>query len=197
MVDQALFDFAVPDELLQEAVAKHGADEAIADLNLMPGTGEGKSPPLLGVLRKCGWAPLVLLTAAAIVPGTFGNGIAIIGMNLEHSFHIHNTALASVAFVAQVSQLLWAVPLAVLADRGSRKVVAASPCSSLPSSDRSWPSLPTCGPSPSSTWPPPSGRGSTTPCTTRTCPTSTRPRAGGASSAGTTSATRCPRPSAS
>ena len=29
------------------------------------------------------------------------------------------------AFVAQVSQLLWAVPLALWADRGSRKVVAA------------------------------------------------------------------------
>jgi ABC-type branched-subunit amino acid transport system ATPase component/sugar phosphate permease len=125
MVDQALFDFAVPDELLQEAVAQHGDPETIADLNVMPGTGEGKSPPLLGVLRQYGWAPLVLLTGAAMVPGTFGNGIAIIGKNLEHSFHIHNTALASVAFVAQVSQLLWAVPLAVLADRGSRKVVAA------------------------------------------------------------------------
>jgi len=127
MVDQAeaLFDFAVPDELLQEAVAKHADDQAVADIGLMPGTGEGKAPPLLDALRRGGWAPLVLLTAAALVPGSFGNGVAIIGKNLEHTFHIHNTALAATAFVAQVSQLLWAVPLAVLADRGSRKVVAA------------------------------------------------------------------------
>ena len=92
---------------------------------MMPGTGEGKAPPLIGILRKYGYAPLVLLTAAAMVPGTFGNGVAIIGKNLEASFHIHNTALAAVAFVAQVAQLLWAVPLALMADRGSRKLVAA------------------------------------------------------------------------
>ena len=36
-----------------------------------------------------------------------------------------NASLGAVAFIAQVSQLLWAVPLAVWADRGSRKVVAA------------------------------------------------------------------------
>ena len=35
-----------------------------------------------------------------------------------------NAALGAVAFVAQVSQLLWAVPLALWADRGSRKMVA-------------------------------------------------------------------------
>ena len=35
-----------------------------------------------------------------------------------------NASLGAVAFVAQVSQLLWAVPLALWADRGSRKVVA-------------------------------------------------------------------------
>ena len=91
----------------------------------MPGTGEGKPPPLPGILRRYGYAPLVLLTAAAIVPGTFGNGISLIGTNIEHTFHIHDTALGAVAFVAAVAQLLWAVPLALWADRGSRKVVAA------------------------------------------------------------------------
>ena len=35
-----------------------------------------------------------------------------------------NASLGAVAFIAQVSQLLWAVPLAVWADRGSRKLVA-------------------------------------------------------------------------
>src|SRR6202167_1326092 len=91
----------------------------------MPGTGEGKPPALIGILRTSGYAPLVLLTAAALVPGTFGNGIALIGKNLETSFHMSNASLGAVAFIAQVSQLLWAVPLAVWADRGSRKKVAA------------------------------------------------------------------------
>ncbi len=125
MADQVQFDFAVPDELLQEVVAKSRHTDAVADLSVMPGTGQGKPPPLLGVLRQNGFAPLVLLTAAALVPGTFGNGIALIGNNLEHAFHIHDAALGAVTFVASVAQLLWAVPLALWADRGSRKVVAA------------------------------------------------------------------------
>jgi ABC-type branched-subunit amino acid transport system ATPase component/sugar phosphate permease len=125
MADQALFDFTVPDELLQEALSTHKDKAAVADVALMPGTGEGKEPPLLGILRKYGFAPLVLLTAAAMVPGTFGNGIAIVGVTIKHTFHIQNTGLAAITFVAQVAQLLWAVPLAVMADRGSRKVVAA------------------------------------------------------------------------
>jgi len=125
VTDQALFDFAVPDELLKEAVSKHRDRDVVADVAMMPGTGEGDAPPLIGILNKYGWAPLILLTAAAMVPGTFGNGIAIIGKNLQHSFHLRDTGLATVAFVAQVSQLLWAVPLALWADRGSRKVVAA------------------------------------------------------------------------
>ncbi len=121
----ALFEFTVPDELLKEAVAKHKDEPAIAELDVMPGTGEGEAPSLIDMLRKCGYAPLVWLTLAAMVPGTFNNGIAVIGVNLKASFHLSNTALASVAFVGAVSQLLWAVPLAVWADRGSRKVVAA------------------------------------------------------------------------
>src|SRR6202046_2643923 len=125
MADQPLFDFAVPDELLREVVAKKSDPETIAALEVMPGTGEGKPPGLTGILRSHGYAPLVLLTAAAIVPGSFGNGISLIGTNLEHSFHIHDAALGAVTFVAAVAQLLWAVPLALWADRGSRKVVAA------------------------------------------------------------------------
>src|SRR3984957_20280167 len=124
MADKVQFDFAVPEELLQEVVAKSSNPGDIAALDVMPGTGEGKPPPLLGILRLSGFAPLVLLTAAAFVPGTFGNGIAIIGTNLEHSFHIHDAALGALAFVGSVAQLLWAVPLALWADRGSRKVVA-------------------------------------------------------------------------
>ena len=105
-------------------MARAGPPEVVADLAVMPGTGEGKPPPLIGILRQYGFAPLVLLTAAAIVPDTFGNGISLIGTNLEHTFHIHDAALGAVTFVAAVAQLLWAVPLALWADRGSRKVVA-------------------------------------------------------------------------
>jgi ABC-type branched-subunit amino acid transport system ATPase component/sugar phosphate permease len=64
------------------------------------------------------------MTAAAMVPGTLNYGINLIGVNLQHSFHLSNAGLGAVAFVAQAAQLLWAVPLALWADRGSRKLVA-------------------------------------------------------------------------
>jgi ABC-type branched-subunit amino acid transport system ATPase component/sugar phosphate permease len=123
--DQPLFTFTVPDELLQEAVAKSRDRDAVADVALMPGTGEGKPPPLAGILREHGYAPLVLLTLAAIVPSIFNNGINLIGNNLEKSFHLHDSGLGAVVFVASVAQLLWAVPLALWADRGSRRFVSA------------------------------------------------------------------------
>jgi ABC-type branched-subunit amino acid transport system ATPase component/sugar phosphate permease len=122
--EETLFDFAVPDDLLREAVAQVKDEDVVADLKVMPGTGEGKPPPLTGILHRWGYAPLVLMTAAALVPGTFGNGISLVGRDLEKSFHMSNASLGAVAFIAQVSQLLWAVPLALWADRGSRKVVA-------------------------------------------------------------------------
>jgi ABC-type branched-subunit amino acid transport system ATPase component/sugar phosphate permease len=125
VADDPLFEFAVPDDLLQEAVSNVKDPEVVADFEMMPGTGQGKPPPLVGILRLSGYTPLVLLTAAALVPGTFGYGINLIGVNLKSSFHMSNASLGAVAFIAQVSQLLWAVPLAVWADRGSRKVVAA------------------------------------------------------------------------
>ena len=77
--DDPLFEFAVPEDLLREAVAQVKDPDVVADLEVMPGTGEGKPPPLIGILSSYGYAPLVLLTAAALVPGTFGNGINLIG----------------------------------------------------------------------------------------------------------------------
>src|ERR1700722_6851603 len=124
MADKVQFDFAVPEELLQEVVAKTSDPEVVAALEVMPGTGEGKAPPLVGILRRNGFAPLVLLTAAALIPGTVGNGISRVGTNLEHSFPTPDAALGAVTFVGAVAQLLWAVPLALWADRGSRKLVA-------------------------------------------------------------------------
>ena len=125
MSEGVLFEFTVPDELLREAVTRLPDPEAVAEIGVIPGTGEGKPPPLLGILRSSGYAPLVLLTVAAIVPSTFGAGINLIGNNLEKSFHLSDAGLGAVAFVASVSQFLWAVPLALWADRGSRKMVAA------------------------------------------------------------------------
>jgi ABC-type branched-subunit amino acid transport system ATPase component/sugar phosphate permease len=124
VTDEPLFDFAVPDDLLRDAVAQGRDPDVIADISVMPGTGDGAPPSLIGIMRTSGYLPLVMMTAAAIVPGTFGNGINLIGRNLQDSFHISNASLGAVAFVAQVAQLLWAVPLALWADRGSRKVVA-------------------------------------------------------------------------
>ena len=125
MSEGVLFEFTVPDDLLKEAVTRLPDPEAVADIGLIPGTGEGKPPPLLGILRHSGFAPLVLLTMAAIVPSTFGAGVNLIGNNLERTFHLSDAGLGATAFVASVSQFLWAVPLALWADRGSRKVVAA------------------------------------------------------------------------
>jgi ABC-type branched-subunit amino acid transport system ATPase component/sugar phosphate permease len=124
MADEPLFDFAVPDDLLKEVVARSRDQEAIADVEMMPGTGEGKPPSLLAILRAASFAPLVLLTAAAMVPGSVGYGITLIGVNLERSFHLSNAGLGAVSFVGSAAQLLWAVPLALWADRGSRKLVS-------------------------------------------------------------------------
>jgi hypothetical protein len=104
--EEPLFDFAVPEDLLQEVVARSRDAEAIADVEMMPGTGTGKPPPLLAILRAAKFAPLVLMTAAAMVPGTLGYGINLVGVNLERSFHLSNAGLGAVAFVAQAAQLL-------------------------------------------------------------------------------------------
>ena len=69
MTDEPLFDFAVPDDLLERRWPDARDPEVIADLEMMPGTGEGKPPPLLGILRTVGLRPLVLMTVAAMVPG--------------------------------------------------------------------------------------------------------------------------------
>ena len=91
----------------------------------MPGTGEGKPPPLSGILRQYGAAPLVLLTLAALIPGTFSNAIGTLAPDIQRSFHLSDTGLGAVTFVGGVAQIAWGLPVAVWADRGSRKVVAA------------------------------------------------------------------------
>ena len=125
MAEGALFEFTVPDELLQEAVAKHRDQDLVADLAVMPGTGEGKPPPLTGILRSNGFSPLVAMTAAAFVPGMVVNGIAVLGPNVQRTFHLSLAGLGAVGFVAAVAQIAWGLPVAIAGDRGSRKVVTA------------------------------------------------------------------------
>ncbi|HXW31463.1 MAG TPA: MFS transporter, partial [Acidimicrobiales bacterium] len=70
-------------------------------------------------------APLVLLTAAAMVTDTLVNGIGILGPEIRSAFHLSDAGLGALAFVAAVAQIAWGMPVAVFADRGSRKNVAA------------------------------------------------------------------------
>jgi len=123
--EQPLFNFVVPDELLAAAVSKSRDKAAVADVALMPGTGEGKPPPLMGILREYGFSPLILLTAAAMVTDTIVNGIGILAPEIKRSFHLSDTGLGAVIFVGAVAQIAWGMPVAVFADRGSRKMVAA------------------------------------------------------------------------
>ncbi|MHB1583095.1 MAG: MFS transporter [Acidimicrobiales bacterium] len=125
MPEAGLFEFTVPDELLREAVAHHRDQRAVADLALVPGTGEGKPPSLVGILRAGGVAPLALMTAAAFVPGMFSNGLGVLGPNIQHSFRLSLAGLGALTFVAAVAQIAWGLPVAVAGDRGSRKVVTA------------------------------------------------------------------------
>jgi ABC-type branched-subunit amino acid transport system ATPase component/predicted MFS family arabinose efflux permease len=121
----ALFDFTVPDELLKEAVSRQHDPEVVADLELMPGTGEGKPPPLAGIFHRAGYAPLVLMTLAAFVPGMISNGLGVLGPDVQRSFHLNLAELGAVTFVTAVAQIAWGLPVAVAGDRGSRKVVTA------------------------------------------------------------------------
>ena len=123
--EEPLFNFIVPDELLKEAVAKSRDQEELAGLDLVPGTGEGKPPPLIGILRNGGgFMPLVLLTAAATLTGTIGNGIGVLGPEIRRSFHLSDAGLGALTFVAAVAQVGWGLPVAVWADRGSRRLVS-------------------------------------------------------------------------
>jgi ABC-type branched-subunit amino acid transport system ATPase component/sugar phosphate permease len=120
-----LFSFVVPDELLAEAVSRSRDKEAVADVALMPGTGKGKPPPIMGILREGGFAPLILLTVGAFVTDTIVNGVGILSPEIKSSFHLSGVGLGAVGFTAAVAQIAWGMPVAVFADRGSRKIVAA------------------------------------------------------------------------
>ena len=44
MTDDPLFDFAVPEDLLREAVSQVKDADVVADLDVMPGTGRASRP---------------------------------------------------------------------------------------------------------------------------------------------------------
>jgi len=123
--EESFFGFTVPDELLREAVARTRDPKAVAALEMIPGTGEGKPPPLMEILRAGGIAPLALLTGAAFITGTISNGIGLLGPEIQKSFRLSDAGLGAVTFVAAVAQIGWGLPVALISDRGSRKLMAA------------------------------------------------------------------------
>jgi ABC-type branched-subunit amino acid transport system ATPase component/sugar phosphate permease len=123
---EPLLSFAVPDDLLKAAVASSGAEEAVADLQLMPGVGEGKPPPILGILRHYGWAPVTLMTLAAFVVAVLDSGLGgVLAPDIQRSFHINDAELGAAVFAASAAQIGVGLPVALASDRGSRVKVAA------------------------------------------------------------------------
>jgi ABC-type branched-subunit amino acid transport system ATPase component/sugar phosphate permease len=123
---EPLLSFAVPDDLLREAVIASNAEDAVADLQLMPGVGEGKPPPILGILKGFGWAPVTVMTLAALVVATLDSGLTgVLAPDIQRSFHINDAELGAVLFVGSAAQIAIGLPVALASDRGSRVRVAA------------------------------------------------------------------------
>jgi len=121
---ETLLSFAVPDDLLREAVAASDAEDMIADLELMPGVGTGKPPPMLGIMRKYGWAPVTYLTLAAFVVAVLDSGFGVLAPDIQRSFHINDAELGAAVFAASAAQIGIGLPVALASDRGSRVKVA-------------------------------------------------------------------------
>jgi ABC-type branched-subunit amino acid transport system ATPase component/sugar phosphate permease len=122
---EPLLSFAVPDDLLKAAVASSNAEEAVADLQMMPGVGEGKPPPILGILKSYGWAPVSVMTLAALVVATLDSGLGVLAPDIQRSFHINDAELGAAIFAASAAQIAVGLPVALASDRGSRVRVAA------------------------------------------------------------------------
>ena len=122
---EPLLSFAVPDDLLREAIAASNAQEAVADLQMMPGVGEGKPPPILGIFRKYGYAPVTYMTLAALVVATLDSGLGVLAPDIQRSFHINDAELGAAVFAASAAQIGIGLPVALASDRGSRVKVAA------------------------------------------------------------------------
>ncbi|MEX2268629.1 MAG: ATP-binding protein [Acidimicrobiia bacterium] len=123
---QPLLSFAVPEDLLREAVAYSNAEDIVADLKMMPGVGEGKPPPMLSIFRRFGWRPVTYLTLAAFVVAMLDNGLlGVLAPDIQRSFRINDAELGAAVFAASAAQFGIALPVALASDRGSRVKVAA------------------------------------------------------------------------
>ena len=86
-----LLSFAVPEDLLREAVAASNAEDMVADLQLMPGVGEGTPPPMMSIFRRFGWQPVTYFTMAAFVVAVLDNGLTgTLAPNIQHSFRVND-----------------------------------------------------------------------------------------------------------
>ena len=123
---EPLLSFAVPDDLLREAVAASNAEDAVADVKLMPGVGEGKPPPMLSILKRFGWTPVTYLTMAAFTVAMLDNGLlGVLAPDIQRDFRVSDAALGAAVFAASAAQIGIALPVALASDRGSRVKVAA------------------------------------------------------------------------
>jgi ABC-type branched-subunit amino acid transport system ATPase component/sugar phosphate permease len=120
-----LLDFAVPDDLLRAAVRSSGAAAVVADLELVPGTGQGRPPAMRPILERFGYRPVFLFTAAALITLVIDNGISVLGPDIQKSFHVSDAGLAALLLLASASQIIFGVPIALWSDRGSRTRIAA------------------------------------------------------------------------
>ena len=126
MSDAPLFHFAVPDELLKEALAHAPVSEAVADVKLVPGTGEGGPPAMRNILQRYGLAGIGLFTMAALITLTIDNGVSgpILAPDIQKSFHLSDVGLGLVAGLTNVSQIAIGVPIALWSDRSRRTRIA-------------------------------------------------------------------------
>jgi len=103
---EPLLSFAVPDDLLREAVAASNAEDMVADLQLMPGVGEGKPPPIRSILKGYGWAPVTYLTLAAFVVAMLDNGLlGVLAPDIQRSFRINDAELGAAVFAASAAHV--------------------------------------------------------------------------------------------
>ena len=127
MSSAPLLDFVVPDDLLKEALAKTGTADQVADLALMPGTGEGKPPPMRPILRRYGYAGVSLFTLAAFITLLVDNGVStVLAPDIQKSFHLSDTGLGLVVGLTAASQIAIGLPIALWSDRSKRTFIAGA-----------------------------------------------------------------------
>jgi ABC-type branched-subunit amino acid transport system ATPase component/sugar phosphate permease len=123
--NEALLDLAVPEDLLRTAIARTKTEEAVADVALMPGVGDGKPPPLLPLLRTWGAGGIGLMLTASWLVHSLESGIGILGPDIKKTFGLSDAGLGALIFVMSAAYFVLGIPVALWADRGRRTRVAA------------------------------------------------------------------------